>query len=88
MSDLTATNCGCGCENSCENRCENRSIFGNGNCGCSIIWIILLLCCCGNNGMGMGCDNGCGNGCGNNSCWWIILLLLFCNGDCGCGSIF
>ena len=34
MSDLTATNCGCGCEG------------GSNNC---ILWIILLLCCGGNN---------------------------------------
>ena len=33
MSDLTATNCGCGCDN------------GNGMSSC--LWIILLLCCCG-----------------------------------------
>ena len=34
MSDLTATNCGCSTDN---------------GCGCnSIIWIILLLSCCGN----------------------------------------
>ena len=32
MSDLTATNCGCGCDGTSNN---------------SIIWIILLLCCCG-----------------------------------------
>ncbi len=59
MSDLAATNCGCGCEN-------------EGGCN-SIIWLIILLCCCGcgNNGIGGGCDNG------NNSCLWLILL-LFC----------
>jgi len=46
MSDLAATNCGCGCEN-------------EGGCN-SIIWLIILLCCCGcgNNGIGGGCDNG------------------------------
>lgn len=50
---------------------------------------------------GCGCDHGC-NSCGsglfnfggNNSCIWIILLLVFCNGNgngilggnnCGCG---
>ena len=38
MSDLTATNCGCGCEN------------GNGMSSC--LWIILLLCCCGGCGNG------------------------------------
>ena len=55
------------------------NFFGNGdNCGCSIIWILLLLSCCGN---GSAIDSCCGNG--NNSCIWIILLLLLCGG-CGC----
>lgn len=56
--------------------------FGCGNEN-SIIWIILLLCLCGNN-------NGCDNGWGDN--WiWIILLLCCCgnnnsigNNNCGC----
>ena len=45
MSDLTATNCGCGCDGTSNN---------------SIIWIILLLCCCGgcgNNGNAFGGDS-------------------------------
>ena len=64
MSDLAATNCGC----------------NDNGCGCSsIIWIILLLSCCGGNS-GFG-GNGCGNDCGNNSCIWIILLLLCCGGN-------
>ena len=65
MSDLAATNCGC----------ENE-----GGCN-SIIWLIILLCCCGcgNNGIGGGCDNG------NNSCLWLILLLFCCGGN-GCGG--
>ena len=42
MSDLSATNCGCGCER------NERSGFGNNSC----LWIILLLFCCG------GCGNG------------------------------
>ena len=46
MSDLTATNCGCGCEN------------GNGMSSC--LWIILLLCCCGGCGNGFS-GNGFGN---------------------------
>ena len=37
MSDLSATNCGCGCER------NERSGFGNNSC----LWIILLLFCCG-----------------------------------------
>ena len=34
--------------------------FGN-SCNC-ILWIIILMCCCGNNGCGnsCGCDTGCG----------------------------
>ncbi len=72
MSDLAATNCGCGCND------------GGNNC-CSILWIIILLSICGNgSGFNLG-NNGCGNndGCG---CLWIILLLLFCGGNNnGCG---
>lgn len=88
MSDLTATNCGCGCEDRCDNGCgNNRSIFGGNNC-CSIIWILILLSIFGNGNWGTwGNNNGCDNGCGN-SCWLIILLLLFCCGDNGCGSFF
>lgn len=71
MSDLAATNCNteCGCNN---------------DGGCSwIIWILILLSCCGNN-------NGFGNfgcGCGNNdsSCIIWILLILCC---CGNGNSF
>lgn len=66
MSDLAATNCGgCNCN--------------EGGCG-SILWIILLLCCCGNGNSGF---LGSNNGCGNDSCLWIILLLFFCGGGCG-----
>lgn len=73
MSDLSATNCGCGCENG------NSGLFANNNSSC--LWIILLLLFCG------GCGNGTsrlGDGCGNDSCLWIILL-LFCCGGCGNG---
>lgn len=59
MSDLAATNCGCGeersgcgcgncgCNNGCG--CDNGCglSFGNGSCGCNILWIIILLCACG-----------------------------------------
>ncbi len=52
MSDLAATNCGCGCND-------------DGGCN-SIIWLIILLACCGGYGNTFS-DNGCGNngnGCG------------------------
>ncbi|MCI7225732.1 Uncharacterised protein [uncultured Clostridium sp.] len=76
MSDLTATNCGC--DNGCNSGCS--SLFNNnGNCGCSIIWILLLLNICGGNGCGHS-SCGCGE---NNNCLLILLLLLCCNGDCG-----
>lgn len=64
MSDLAATNCGCGCND-------------EGGCG-SIIWLIILLSCCGcGNGsfFGGNCDGG------NNNCLWIILLLFCCGGN-------
>ncbi len=81
MSDLTATNCGCGCENG--GSPAGTSIFGGGSdCGCSILWILLLLSLC-NNGTSFANSNGCDGG---SSCWLIILLLLFCNGGCGCGG--
>ena len=53
MSDLAATNCGCGndgcgCNNNCG--CGNGiSLFGDNSCSC-ILWIICLMCLCGNNG--------------------------------------
>lgn len=71
MSDLVATNCGCGNESN--------------NCCSSLIWIILILSLC-NNGSSSLSNDGCG--CGNNDCIWLILLLLFCGGNNGCGSIF
>ena len=72
MSDLTATNCGCGCENgngmssclwiilllACCGGCGN-GFNGNGCGNDSCLWIILLLCCCG----GFGGGNGCGCDC-------------------------
>ena len=61
MSDLAATNCGCDDRNGCS----------------SIIWILLLLCCCGN-GHGFFGGDGCGNGCDSI---WIILLILCCCGN-------
>lgn len=58
--------------------------FGCGNEN-GIIWILLLLCLCGNNS-----SNGC-NSCGltDNNWIWIILLLFCCGnnsnqiGSCG-----
>ena len=67
MSDLSATNCGCG------NTCQNGGLFGGNSC----CLILILLLCCGNNGLGAnngcGCNDGCNNGC--NSLIWILLLL-------------
>lgn len=68
MSDLAATNCGCG---SCEG--------GNNSC----IWIILLLLFCGGCGNGNGIfggNNGCNFGC-DCSIIVIILLLVCCCGN-------
>lgn len=74
MSDLAATNCGCGCE-------------GERHNGCNIIFIILLLCCCGGNHNGLFGDND--NG-GCDILIIILLLSccggnngLF-GGGCGC----
>lgn len=85
MSDITATNCGCDCDNRCD--CEGRScgFFRRNDDCCSLIWLIILLSFCG-------CGNGffrSGNDCDNNSCIWIILILFFCGGfgngfGCGC----
>lgn len=87
MSDLAATNCGCGDERcGCNNNCgcgNGNSLFGDNSCNC-ILWIICQMCLCGNNG----CGNGCGCSNGNDSCWIIIVLLLLCGGcgnnGCGC----
>jgi hypothetical protein len=57
------------------------NIFGNNN---SMIWILLLLCFCGN---GFG-DSGCGDrgGCGiGNDMLLPILLLCLCGGGFGKG---
>lgn len=75
MSDLSATNCGCGCERT------NNGCGSNNSC----LWIILLLIFCGG-----GCGNALSNN-GNDSCLWIILLLIFCGGcgnNNGCGLSF
>ncbi|HJC09555.1 MAG TPA: chorion class high-cysteine HCB protein 13 [Candidatus Blautia ornithocaccae] len=73
MSDLAATNCGCGCDDNCGGG-MSRGLFGGG-CSC-IIWILLLLSCCGNGNTFSGND-----GCSDSSCLILILLLL-----CGCGN--
>lgn len=57
--------------------------FGCGNE--SIIWILILLGCCGNN-------DGCGNWGDNNAWIWILILLCCCgnnnnnsiSNNCGC----
>ena len=78
MSELSATNCGCGCDN-------NSSLFGGNGCNISPCFlIIILLFFCG----GMGNTwNRSGSGCGCGCDWiWIILLLFFCGGNNGCGN--
>ena len=90
MSDLAATNCGCGEERTgcgCDNNCGCNNGCGNGGMGnwggncCNIIWIIILLCFCGGNNWG----NNCGCNHGNGDCCWIIIILLLL---CGCGNGF
>ncbi len=79
MSDLAATNCGCGCDN-------GISQGNNGGCCNTLIWILILSSICGNG------NSGCGFG-GDDNCLWIILLLFCCGGfggnngfGCGCGN--
>ncbi|MBO5925442.1 MAG: hypothetical protein J6Q52_04225 [Clostridia bacterium] len=49
----------------------------NGQMGCDcIVWILILLLCCG---------NGCGSMSNNCGCILPIILLLLCSGCCGCG---
>ena len=89
MSDLTATNCGCGCEgNNGISICTLLILLafcGNGNGGCGFggnggndcCWIILLLLFCG------GCGNGSFLGNGGNcvgpafSCYRKLRFLPF-----------
>ncbi|MCU6761155.1 Uncharacterised protein [uncultured Roseburia sp.] len=63
MSDLAATNCGCDCGD-------------NNGCG-NLIWLFLILSCCGgNNGSffnGSGCDN----------ILPLLLILCCCGGNGG-----
>lgn len=75
MSELSATNCGCGCDN-------NSSLFGGNGCNISPCFlIIILLFFCG--GMGNSWNRS-GSGCGCGCDWiWIILLLFFCGNGCG-----
>ena len=78
MSDLAATNCGCGCDGGnnncfflilillfCCGGCGNgNGFFGGGDCCSSIIWLFILFSCCGcGNGIFGGNGNGCGCGC-------------------------
>ncbi len=65
MSDLAATNCGCGCDggNSILWILILLILFGGNGCGNSFgsdnscLWAIILLCCCGGNSL---CGGGCG----------------------------
>ena len=71
MSDLSATNCGCGNNNS-------RGIFGGNN---TWLWILLLLSCfgndddgCGSGRSGFGLFNNDGNGSCCNTLVWLLIL--------------
>ena len=82
MSDLTATQCGCS---------NNTNNNNNNGCGCSsIIWILILLSCCGNNNnSGCGCGNGINNlfgGNGDNGCCSSLIWILLLFSCCGCGN--
>lgn len=73
MSDISASHCGC-----------DRPQENNG-CG-GILWLIILLCICGNGSSG---SNGCGmNFCGGEggceSIIWILILLSCCGGGSFC----
>ncbi len=66
---------------------------GNNSNSCEgLIWILILLSCCGNNNFLGDGDCGCGEStCGGGYLWIIILLLCCCNGNkghigssCGC----
>lgn len=74
MSDLTATHCGCG---------NNDNRFGCNN----IIWLIILLAICGNNGNDCDCDCGNNGIFGNNGgccdILFLILILSCCGNGCG-----
>ena len=75
MSDLAATNCGCGCDDNCGGNMTGR---GFGDCNC-IVWSLILLAFCGNGFNNDGC--GCGNG--DNSCLLLLILLLCCGNGHG-----
>lgn len=73
MSDLAATHC-------------DNGLRGGNDCSW-LIFLILILCCCGNNGTngflgGRDDCNGSDNGCGFI---FIILILLCCCGGNGFG---
>lgn len=67
MSDLVATNCGCGNESN--------------NCCSSLIWIILILSLC-NSGSGLSND-GCGCGNNDCIWLILLLLFCGGNNGCG-----
>lgn len=76
MSDLTASQCGCGHDD-------------NNGCG-NLIWLIILLsifgngCGCGCSGSGLFGGRDGDNGCGCESLIIILLLLSCCGNGCGC----
>lgn len=56
-------------------------MFNMCNCGCGdILWLMLLICCCGGDREPCGRDCGCGRGC--DFCD-IILLYMLLNNCCG-----
>ncbi|MGL5414360.1 MAG: chorion class high-cysteine HCB protein 13 [Clostridium sp.] len=80
----------CGCNNTVVmpcNPCGNGMNYGYGGYGNNnIIWLILLLGLCGNNGFGGGC--GCDDNCGDNNIWLLLILLMGCGGNGGFGNGF
>ena len=78
MSDLSATNCGCGCDdgrrgNGCG--CGNDCGFANNSC----LWIILLLICVADTAMTVACGSSYYSSCGG-------LLAMVVAGCGGCGD--
>lgn len=58
------------------NNCNNGNVgYSGGGCDC-LIWILILLICCGGCGGNRHSDCGC-------SCILPIIVLLCCCGGCG-----